>query len=85
MRGLNSLINNPECSDITFIVEGKEFYGHKAIISILSSQFNTMFKNGWKEASYDKIEIKDISYPVFSSIMRYLYTGTFEFGAEMEG
>jgi len=29
--------------------------------------------------------IKDVSYPVFCSIMRFLYTGDFEFGAEMEG
>ena len=72
------MINNPDFADIIFIVEGWEFFGHKCILSILSSKFSSMFKSGWKESSsHEKIEINEVSYPVFSSIMHYLYTGQF--------
>jgi hypothetical protein len=37
------MLNNPEFSDVTFIVEGKPFYGHKIIISQLSEKFKAMF------------------------------------------
>jgi len=72
------LINNPDFSDICFIVESREFYAHKLVLSILSEKFASMFKSGWQEATTKRqIELKDISYPVFSSIMQYLYTGKF--------
>lgn len=44
-----------------------------------------MFSNGMIESKQKLIEIKNISYPVFSSIMHYLYTGDFHFGADTEG
>ena len=37
------MLNNPEFSDVTFIVECKPFYGHKIIISQLSEKFKAMF------------------------------------------
>ena len=44
-----------------------------------------MFSNGMIESTKSEIEIKNISYPVFSSIMQFLYTGDFHFGADLEG
>ncbi len=44
-----------------------------------------MFTNGMIESKQKHIEIKNISYPVFSSIIHYLYTGDFHFGADTEG
>jgi len=44
-----------------------------------------MFTNGMIESKQSEIEITNISYPVFSSIMQYLYTGDFHFGADLEG
>lgn len=44
-----------------------------------------MFTTGMKESMQNVIEIRNISYPVFSSIMNYLYTGDFHFGADTEG
>lgn len=38
-----------------------------------------------QESKKSKIVIEDVSYPIFSAIMLFLYTGEFEFGAEMEG
>jgi hypothetical protein len=44
-----------------------------------------MFSSGMKEKINTKIELNNISYPVFASIMQYLYSGIVEFGAESEG
>lgn len=38
-----------------------------------------------QESKQNTIIVDDVSYPIFSSIMHFLYTGEFEFGAEMEG
>lgn len=55
------------------------------IVSLLSEKFRAMFTSGMAESQQSEIELKDISYPVFSSIMHYLYTGEFHFGADTEG
>lgn len=33
--GLRDYCNSPEFSDILFMVEGRPFYGHKMVLSIL--------------------------------------------------
>jgi len=37
------MLNKPEFSDVTFLVEGKKYFGHKIIISLLSDKFKAMF------------------------------------------
>jgi hypothetical protein len=43
-------MNQPEFSDITFIVEGKPFYAHKIVVSLLSERFRIMLKAGLSES-----------------------------------
>lgn len=43
--------NNPEFSDITFIVEGKPYYAHKVIVSLLSEHFRCMLQSGLAESN----------------------------------
>ena len=45
-NGLRSMLNSKELSDVTFVVEGRPFYGHKIIISQLSEKFKAMFHQG---------------------------------------
>eukprot|EP00357_Protocruzia_adherens_P002441 CAMPEP_0115007148 /NCGR_PEP_ID=MMETSP0216-20121206/20972_1 /TAXON_ID=223996 /ORGANISM="Protocruzia adherens, Strain Boccale" /LENGTH=533 /DNA_ID=CAMNT_0002373965 /DNA_START=591 /DNA_END=2192 /DNA_ORIENTATION=- len=82
---LQMCVNNPEFSDVCFMVEGKPFYGHKMILSMLSEKFKAMFSSGMREARGSEIEITHIRYPVFAAICNFLYTGNFEFGAGTEG
>lgn len=49
-EGIKSLCNNPDLSDVTFMVEGKPFYAHKNIVSILSEKYRAMFKAGMLES-----------------------------------
>ena len=44
--GILKMLNKEEFSDVTFIVEGQKFYGHKIIISQLSEKFKAMFSGG---------------------------------------
>lgn len=85
LESLRTKINDPEYSDITFIVEGRKFYAHKIVLSLISEHFHCMFCSGMQESKQSEIVIDDVSYSIFSSIMHFLYTGEFEFGAEMEG
>lgn len=41
--GIHQMLNKQEFSDITFMVDGKPFYGHKIVISQLSEKFKAMF------------------------------------------
>jgi N-acetylneuraminic acid mutarotase len=45
-RGLKEMVNKKDFSDITFLVEGQPFYGHKVIISQLSDKLRAMFGGG---------------------------------------
>ena len=52
--GIAAMMNDEEFSDVTFIVEGKPFYAHKSIISILSEKYRAMFKAGMMESQSNK-------------------------------
>ena len=67
------------------MVEGKAFYAHKNIVSILSEKYRAMFTAGMKESqSQQVVPITHISYSVFEQIMRYLYSGEFSFREDEE-
>lgn len=87
------MLNKQEFSDVTFMVEGKPFYGHKIIISQLSDKFKAMFSassnasgapGGFIESKQNTITIDNISYPIFEQIMSYLYSGEFQLGQFIE-
>jgi len=85
LHALREYCNNKELSDVKFLIEGRPFYGHKVILSLLSEKFRNMFNSGMKENNSEEIVIPHISYPVFAAICGYLYTGEVHFGADTEG
>jgi len=85
LLGVRSLLNDPSFSDVIFIVEGKRIAARKAILSILSEKFRAMFASGMLESRANEIEVPDVSYSVFYSILEYLYTGRVQFGGGTEG
>ena len=70
--------NEKECSDITFVIEGKPVYVHRSILRIRCVHFRTMFSQNWDEAEKKTIEINDFSYTVYYAFLKYLYTDTVE-------
>ncbi|KAK2177461.1 hypothetical protein NP493_597g03031 [Ridgeia piscesae] len=68
-------VNNPELSDIQFMIEGHIFYAHKIILVNASNRFRAMLSNKFAESSQPVIEINDVRYHIFQHIMEYLYNG----------
>jgi hypothetical protein len=88
VNDLTRLINHPELSDVTFLVEGNEVYANRAILAVRSEYFKVMlFSGGMREAQQlsapgvnreldKRIEIKDVAHNVFLKVLEYLYTDT---------
>jgi len=58
-------VNNPELSDIQFMIEGHIFYAHKIILVNASNRFRAMLSNKFAESSQPVIEINDVRYHIF--------------------
>ncbi|KAL3942969.1 MAG: hypothetical protein SGBAC_002920 [Bacillariaceae sp.] len=78
------LVNQPETSDTTFIVEGQEVYAHRAILAVRSEYFRALLFNGLLRESVtadsetEPISIQDVSHSVFLKVLEYLYTDTIQ-------
>ncbi|XP_037538655.1 ankyrin repeat and BTB/POZ domain-containing protein 2 isoform X1 [Nematolebias whitei] len=69
-------LNNPDMSDVTFIVEGKPFYGHKVLLITASDRFKSLLTSSGLDGSPNKeIEICDVKYNIFKMMMSYFYCG----------
>jgi len=77
---LEEHFNNPELSDITFMVNQQEFHAHKIAFAHASDAFHDLLDTGKVvdgEAAGGRytIEISDMDYEVFDAMMRFIYTG----------
>ncbi|KFK25551.1 hypothetical protein AALP_AA8G129600 [Arabis alpina] len=68
-------VNNPSMSDVTFLIDGKEFYAHKIGLVASSDIFRAMFDGLYKERNAQNVEIPNITWAVFELMMRFIYTG----------
>jgi len=78
---LKLFVNNEELSDITFVVEGQYIYAHKFML-VRSSYFRAMLMGEMREASESMIRLEQIRYPIFISLLEYLYTDEVEIALE---
>ncbi|KAA8548612.1 hypothetical protein F0562_000296 [Nyssa sinensis] len=69
-------VNNATLSDVTFLVEGKQFYAHRICLLASSDAFRAMFDGGYREKDARDIEIPNIRWEVFELMMRFIYTGS---------
>nr|XP_054761238.1 ankyrin repeat and BTB/POZ domain-containing protein 3-like [Lytechinus pictus] len=71
-------INNPEMSDVTFVVEGRRFYAHKIVLVTASKRFKAMLSDRMLDPQKPIVEITEFSYHIFQLLMQYLYNGSTE-------
>lgn len=74
---LRLMLNDSKFSDVTFIVEGHPVYAHKLLCS-RCPYFRAMFEGAMMESQQKKITINNVSYPIFVSLLEYLYTDDVE-------
>jgi speckle-type POZ protein len=72
---LKNLVNNNKYSDFVFIVDNKEFFAHKCILSVRSKVFEAMFSNDMIESQSNRCTIDDIESEVFKELLTFIYTG----------
>jgi hypothetical protein len=58
-------VNNPEMSDVTFVVEGELFYAHRIILVAASSKFKAMLSAKFPDGTKPRIEIPNMKYDTF--------------------
>lgn len=67
-----------DLSDVTFIVDEKEFYLHRCVLASRSSYFRALLFGGMRESQEDKVELRDTSDAAFSKLIFFIYTGRIE-------
>lgn len=83
---LRTMVNNEQFSDVIFRVEGKVVFAHKVILCARSEYFRAMFREHTNESStLNPIELKDVDFEGFMSILHYLYTNDIQQGVPCEG
>lgn len=75
LSNLDSLVDNPDFSDVVFILENEEtLYAHKCILVTQSQYFKSMFKIGMAESESREIRLEHIPKKEFKVLIRFLYT-----------
>jgi hypothetical protein len=78
------LVNQPDMSDVTFIIEGQEVHAHRAILAVRSEYFRALLFNGLLResvaagAAVNPITLSDVSHSVFLKVLEYLYTDSIQ-------
>lgn len=73
-----SYIGHKQSSDVTFLIDGKEFYAHKEALTAHSEVFKSMFQGDYREKDATSIPIPNIRWPVFKAMIVYMYEGSVE-------
>ena len=79
-------VNSKALSDVTFIVEGREYYAHRSALLASSEIFKSMFNvdGNFREAQGGvSIPIPNIRWEAFDAMMTCIYTGEVEVPPDM--
>ncbi|CAB4058666.1 BTBD9 [Lepeophtheirus salmonis] len=77
---VGSLYLSEEYSDVTLIVDGQRFPGHKVLLASRSKYFKAMLYGGMRESHSEEIELKDTPVGAFKYLLCYVYTGNLSLG-----
>lgn len=69
------LLNEPKYSDFTFVVQGKKFKVHRAILAAASPVFDALFTTKFCENVTNECFVKDIEPTIFQYLLDFIYCG----------
>ncbi|XP_013398965.1 kelch-like protein 28 [Lingula anatina] len=75
LRGFSVLYENKQFTDMTLVVEEREFPCHKNVLAVSSPYFMAMFTNDLSENRESKVHLKDMTSQTVSLVLDYIYTG----------
>lgn len=81
-ESFHSLLNRPELSDTTFLVDGEAIHAHKVILSSRAIFFEGMFQAGMQESHTGQVTVPGVSKAVLWSILVYCYRGEVLMGGD---
>lgn len=62
-------------SDVTLVVDGRQFPCHRVILAAGSRYFKSMFSSGMEECRKSKIDLQQVDSTVFEYVLHFIYTG----------
>ena len=75
MAHISKMLNDPQFIDVKFIVKGKTFGAHLAVLASASHVMATTFESGkFKEGPIKSMQIDDMTPQVFEQILHFLYS-----------
>uniref|UniRef100_A0A914QHI8 BTB domain-containing protein n=1 Tax=Panagrolaimus davidi TaxID=227884 RepID=A0A914QHI8_9BILA len=63
--------------DVTFQIDGKPLYAHKAILCLISPTFDSMLSDRWRKPD-ELVKIDEYSYDAFKELLNFIYSGDCE-------
>ena len=73
-RDFLGMLNNPEFSDITLIVDGNPIYSHQVILASRSGYFEALFSHDFKEKEQQVVNFTDVPYDTFMLLLKHIYS-----------
>jgi BTB/POZ domain len=70
-----ALLDEPQFSDFKFIVKGKEFKVHRAVLAAASPVFTKLFTADMEEARSGECIVENIEPEIFEHLLRFIYGG----------
>ncbi|CAD6227476.1 GSCOCG00001163001-RA-CDS [Cotesia congregata] len=74
-ENIGSLYLSDDYCDVTLIVGGQRFNGHKLILAARSQYFRALLYGGLRESEQTEIELKETTLPAFKELLKYIYIG----------
>jgi len=81
---LNTLMDDKTNCDLQITVKKQKIDAHRSILTARSPVFAAMLKHDMSEKRTNSVTISDIDAPVFTEMLRFMYTGDCDVGNSAE-